>query len=204
MKYLFLNLLLLVSTIAFSQKNNIIIDKNKFYSNDIILKDSKENILNKIGNPKKIDLIRFSIIDTIYIDDFINNSLVETYRYEFSDKGLWYYIEGDTLKLQMIDFNNKINKKKKIYYENICFDRNLKMNDIISFFNLIEEEDYSLSPIDGQFYYPFTNGNKKYYLIYFIFPDITLIFDYRSEKLRCIDFGFNNGGVVPVLSDKVR
>jgi len=201
MKYLIFNILIIISTMVYSQENNIIIDKNKFYSYDFILKDSKENVLNKIGNIERIDLIRFSIIDTIYNDAFINNSLVETYRYEFSDKGLWYYIDGDTLKLQMIDFGKKINKKKKIYYKDICFDRNLEMKDVISFFNLIEEKDYSLSPIDGQFYYPFTKSDQKYYLIHFIFPDITLVFDYRSKKLRCIDFGHDNGGVDPIKID---
>ncbi len=204
MRYFVFYLLVLMSFTAFSQGNGAIVDKNKFHSNDVVLKDSKENLLNRMGDPNKVEVTRFSIIDTMYSDVLICNSLIETNKYEFLDKGLWYYAEGDTLKLYMIDFDNKANMKKKIFYNDICLDRNLKMKDIISAFSLIEEEDYTLSPVSGQLFQPGTKNNKEYYLIKSTFPDITLIFDCRSKELRCIDFGYDNGGIAPVIVDDVR
>jgi hypothetical protein len=177
---------LLTTNKLFPQKINIVSEDNgifvlkNFWSDNIIIKTSKDNLIHLLGSPDTI----------ITREERINKKKYDSFFYE--KLGLVYVSYGDSVQLHLINF--KINKKAKIYYDNICFDRHLRFNKIVKIFDLDKEyhnlysacAPFSKDALPKQYYLFNPSINVKPYIY------MEIAFNKYTKKLEFIDFGYSN------------
>lgn len=200
---------LLFSNIICSQENSLILSLEEFYSDNVVLKDSKMQFLEKFGEPEVIRNEELLICDTFYIERGrkFSSKHISADLYLYPSKVLVYCNIEDTVRLVDIDF--KIMKNAKIYFRDFILDSNFQMQSFIHKFNLAENEDYLNFP-SIPYYESFKDVPIYCYLLSFYIDNLTglsIDFGFNDDEgrtLRFISFpyNYNNGEVVPVKIDK--
>lgn len=159
--------------LVFSCTNNTndisTIDFNKLKSDDIIIRDSYNQLIAKKGVP---DDIKWSIFRR-YKDDrsfLLDSTLVLS----FYPEGIMYVLYEDSIRLHRINFAGT---HGKINYGNLVFDQSFSMNDAMNGFGLVDTSffhvsDYSLMlGLDTSGYllllFPEKGFNEDAYTFYF-------------------------------------
>lgn len=182
--------------ISLGQNDSIELQFRDFFSKDIIIIDSKENLLKKLGQPTIETIINMSWIDSI------DSKSYKEYKKKYDISHIYYeklglgYIEiGDSVQLRFIDFKNKRNKNVKIHYQDIVFEKGSAMQDLIDIYNLVAEKDY-----DSNWTYLVSSESKGYILPFWSnYKSFSAIeFQYNMKKeLIYVYFGYCNKGLQP-------
>lgn len=191
-------IILFFPMISIGQNDSIELQFRNFFSEDIVIIDSKENLLKKIGQPTIETKINMAWIDSI--DSKTYNQYKSKYdiNHLYYDKlGLGYIGIGDSVQLRFIDFKNKRNKNVKIHYQDMVFERGNAMQNLIDRYNLVADVDY-----DTNCKYLDREQGKGYILPFWSnYKSLSAIeFQYNMKKqLIFIYFGYCNKGLQPKL-----
>ena len=113
------------------------IDFNKLKSDDVIIRDSYNQLIAKKGTP---DDIRWSIFRR-YKDD-LSSFLDSTLILSFYPEGIMYVLDADSVRLYRINF---VRTQGEICYKNLVFNRNFTMNDAMDKFGLGDTNFFHVS-----------------------------------------------------------
>lgn len=102
-----------------------LIDFNKFWSTNIVLRCTDENILQELGHLKFINQSYFNHCGK-------DTSLYVTF-YHFFNPSVSYVKIGDTIQLHFVDF---MKSNISLKYVDFVFDKRTTMEDVISYFQL--------------------------------------------------------------------
>ena len=193
-------------SMIFAQSNGICQQENEamfrigdWHSDRILLMTSADSLYPHYGKAKKIfPPLKYSITD----------SVVSTgdggFHYETSTidirfihyLGLQYVQYKDSVQLIFIDF---MKTKAKLYAGNICFDKNLSMDDFLQIYKGCD----SCMQKQAEWHYKSGSGrHKEVYRFSFIsdfttFSRVDFYFDAKTRKLWYMEMDFNqNGGIV--------
>jgi hypothetical protein len=179
-----------ISKFAFCQKCTGLdtLSLEDFYSNDIVILGSKNELFLKLGNPSKTDrryIICFQEVENndtlLFVPERIN-----FISYMYDKIGLQYVDINDKVMLRMINFNKG---SIAIIHPNLTFISKLKLEDFLkAFSNFDISEEFAIN------YFKTKNKRKKVHVIRFCTGNSTcigqlteVIFDSR-KYLRIIYF----------------
>ena len=165
-----------------------------FYSKDIIITGTKDSLLNKMGTPLKINIVKdYTVTDsisTINKKTTIHRSQIDI-EFIFYD-GLQYVCYKDSVQLLVIDFiKNDVN----LFANNTCFCQNLELDTLLRKYDI----DTLCVNVTSEWYYA---SYKKIYQVafyskIFALSSFRFFFNYNTKKLWYADFDFNKtGGII--------
>lgn len=127
------------------------------------------------------------------------NNVYDTIVIMQYQRGITYFKYRDTIQLMSVDF--KKNPNVKIYNKDICFNQNLQLN---SFCKKYDIDNEYISKIDKESV-PYSSKTGSYFIQVFdnnsLYGTSILYFD-ENKKLRYIDFGYYNSGILMFNKNK--